>query len=652
VSRPASAGPTPPPAERTLVQLLVARARAGPHEPAMREREKGIWREHTRESVLAHVRALALGLHALGLRRDGKVAILSGNRPEAYWIIAATQTVGAVPVPVYQDAIAKEVQFVVDHSEARFVLAEDQEQVDKLLEARGGLPKVERVFYDDPKGLRHYDHGWLMPLTELEGRGREVDAAKPDLFDELVAAGRPGDVAIVLYTSGTTGVPKGVMLTHTNVIAAAEQFLARERVGVGDEWFSYLPLAWVGESAFSLGLGCVAGVTINFPESLETYRGDYREIGSTVALGAPRTWETRLSDIQVRIEDSSRLKRWAFRRLVPVGEAVARRRMEGRAVPLWLRALWLVGEGLVFGPIRDQQGFRRTRYVYTGGAPLAPEVLLFFRGLGINLKQIYGQTENCAFCCVQPDDGVKLGTVGLPLPGVELKLTDEGEIVTRSAATFAGYYKNPEATRQVLRDGWLYSGDAGFFDQDGQLVVVDRIKDVTRLADGTTLAPQFLENKLKFSPYVREAVVVGQGRPFVAALVNIDMDTVGKWAERRQIPYTTYADLAQKPEVYDLILREVRRVNQDLPAATHIRKYLLLHKELDPDDEEVTRTRKVRRGVIAQKYAAFIEAFYEDRDEVEVATTITYEDGRTATIQSRVRFAVVEGVGTGAAAGG
>jgi long-chain acyl-CoA synthetase len=626
----------------TLVKLLVANAAAGPQQPAMREREKGIWREVTRAAVLGHVRALALGLHALGLRRDEKVAILSGNRPEAYWMISAAQAAGAVPVPVYQDAIAKEVQYVIDHSDARFVLAEDQEQVDKLIEARGGLSRVERVFYDDPKGLRHYDRDWIMPLTELERRGQEVEGREPRLFDELVAAGRPEDVAIITYTSGTTGLPKGAMLTHDNMIAAARQFLARETLGEGDEILSYLPLAWVGETAFCLGLATVARLTVNFPEGPETYRTDFREIGAHVGLGPPRSWESRLSDIQVRLEDATRLKRWVFRRLMPAGEEVARRKMERRTVPLALRALWLLGEALVFGPIRDQQGFRKARYVYTGGAPLGPELLLFFRGLGVNLKQVYGQTENCAFCCAQPDDGVKLGTVGLPFPGVELRLTAEGEIVTRSRATFAGYYKNPEATRQVLRDGWLYSGDAGFFDPDGHLVVVDRIKDVTRLADGTTLAPQFLENKLKFSPYVKEAVVVGRDRPFVAALINIDMDTVGKWAERRQIAYTTYADLAQKAQVYGLILGEVQRVNRDLPAATRIRKYLILHKELDPDDDEVTRTRKVRRNVITEKYAPFIEAFYADRDEVEVATAITYEDGRKATIQSRVRIAAVD----------
>ncbi len=639
---PAPRPGTPDPEDATLVGLLLALARARPRHPAMREREKGIWREHSREAVVGQIRALALGLHALGLKRDDKVAIISQNRPEAYWMMFAAQALGAVLVPVFQDAIAKEVQFVVDHSDARCVLAEDQEQVDKLLEVRAGVPKVLHVFFDDAKGLRHYDRDWLMPLTTLEARGREVEATQPGLFDQLVAAGRPEDVAVILYTSGTTGVPKAAMLTHRNLIAAARQFVARERLDERDDWFSYLPLAWVGEAAFSLGLGCVAGLTLHFPESQETYRKDYREIGSTVALGPPRTWETRLSDIQVRIEDSTRLKRWAFRRFVPIGEEVARRRMERRPVSIGLRLLWWLGELLVFGPMRDQQGFRRSRYVYTGGAPLAPEILLFFRGIGINLKQIYGQTENCAFCLGQPDDGVKLGTVGLPFPGVELRLTEAGEIVSRSPAVFAGYYKNPEATHEVLRDGWLYSGDAGLLDQDGHLVVVDRLKDVTRLADGTTLAPQFLENKLKFSPYVKEAVVVGQDRPFVAALINIDMDTVGKWAERRQLTYTTYTDLAQKPEVYALVLREVHRVNRDLPASTRIWRYALLHKELDPDDEEITRTRKVRRRVIAEKYAAFIEAFYDGQTEVEVTTAITYEDGRQGAIQARVRIADIE----------
>ncbi len=636
-------GPAPARAEdSTLVRLFVARARARPQRPVMREREKGIWLEYSYEAALGHVRRLSLGLHALGLGRGDKVAILSENRPQAFWTILATQAVGAVAVPLYQDAIAREVQFVVDHSDARLVLAEDQEQVDKMLEVRAGVPRVERVLYDDPKGLRRYDDDWLVPLTEVERRGREVDGAHPGLFDELVAAGRADDPALIVYTSGTTGVPKGALLTHENVIAAAEQFLGREALREGDEVLSYLPIAWIGEIVWSVALANVRGITVNFPERPETVRANLREIGAHIVLAPPRIWENWVSEVHVKIEDTSRLKRWIFRRFMPVGEEVARRTMERRPVPAGLRLRWLVGEFLLFAPLRDQYGLRRVRYAYTGGAPLGPEVFLFFRGLGVNLKQIYGQTENCAFCCGQADDGVKLGTVGVPFPGVELRLTEEGEIISRGATTFAGYYKNPDATRAALRDGWLQSGDAGFFDRDGHLVVVDRIRDVTRLADGTTLAPQYLENKLKFSPYVKEAVVVGQGRPFVAALVNIDMDNVGKWAERRGIGYTTYADLAQKRDVYALIFREVERVNQDLPAAARIRKYVILHKELDPDDDEVTRTRKVRRRVVAEKYAPFIEAFYADKAEVEVATTITYEDGRQATIQARVRVEAID----------
>jgi long-chain acyl-CoA synthetase len=626
---------TPP---RTLVGLLAARAQTAPDRPAMREREKGIWQEYSRATVLERVRAIALGLEAWGLSPGEKVAIISSNRPEAFWLILAVQALRATPVPVYQDAIAKEIQYVVDHCDARFVLAEDQEQVDKLIEARAGLSRVERVLYDDPKGMRRYDRAWLTPLSELIARGRELAAARPGRFDELLAAGRPDDVAIISYTSGTTGLPKGAMLTHDSLITAAEQFLAREQIREGDEVISYLPLAWIGETAYSLVLAAVRGLVVNFPERAETALTNLREIGPHLVLAPPRVWENSHSEILVRIEDATWLKRWVFRTFMPVGEEVARREMEGRPVPLGLRLRWLLGEVLLFRPLRDQRGAGRARYAYTGGAPLAPEIVLFYRGIGINLKQIYGQTENCAFFCGQPDGKVKLGTVGEPFPGVELRLTPEGEIMSRGRTLFAGYYKNPEATRETIRDGWLHSGDAGFFDPGGQLVVVDRLKDVTRLTGGATLAPQFLENKLKFSPYVREAVVVGQERPFVAAMINIDMDNVGKWAERRQIAYTTYADLSSRPEVNALIQGVVERVNRDLPEETRIRRYLLLPKELDPDDEEITRTRKVRRRVIAQKYAAFIDALYGGQPEVEMTTRITYEDGRHAEIQARVHI--------------
>jgi len=636
--RPGGDGTGREPDGETLVQLLVAAARARPDRPAMREREKGIWREYSRAEVLDHVRRLALGLHALGLRPGDKVALLTSNRPEAFWMILAAQALRAVPVPLYQDAIAREVQYVVHHSDARLALAEDQEQVDKLLEVRAGLPQLERVFYDDGKGLRRYDPGWLAPLAELEARGREVEARDAGLFDRLVAEGRAEDVAIILHTSGTTGLPKGAMLSHRNLVAAARQFLRRERLDEGDDLLSYLPLAWVGEIAYSLGLGTVRGLVLNFPERPETVLADLREIGPHVILAPPRQWEASHAEIEVRIEDSTPLKRSIYRRLMPVGAEVARRRMEGQPIPPGLRLRWLIGEALLFRPLRDQRGLRRLRYAYTGGAPLAPEILLFYRGLGVNVKQVYGQTENCAFFCAQPDEAVKLGTVGVPFPGVELRLTDEGEICSRGPTVFVGYYKHPEATREAVPDGWLHSGDAGFVGPDGQLVVVDRLRDVSRLADGSTLAPQFLENKLKFSPYVKEAVVVGHRRPFVVAMVNIDLATVGKWAERRRIAYTTYADLASRPEVYDLVQAVVARVNGELPAATRIHRFLVLPKELDPDDDEITRTRKLRRRVVAEKYAAYIEALYAGEKEIEVGITVTYEDGRQATVRHRVQI--------------
>ncbi len=625
-------------AEETLPQLLVRNAEKLGHRPAIRELDKGIWREFSWRDSLARVRAIALGLRALGFGREEKLALLSDNRPEAYWTMVAAQAVGGIPVPLYQDAIVREIQYVIDHSDASIVLAEDQEQVDKVLEIRDGLPKIRRILYDDPKGMRHYKDPLLMSLNVLEEEGRRLDRAEPGLFEELVAQGTGADMAIICYTSGTTGVPKGAMITHRNMIRAAENFMVRERYHEGDEMLSYLPLAWIGEVAWSLGAALVRGLTVSFPERPETVRANLREIGPHIVLAPPRIWENLLSEVYVRMEDSSRFKRWIFHRLMPLGEEAARLKMEGKPVPLPLRLGCLLGEIFLFGALRDHLGFRRVRHAYTGGAPLGPEIFRFFRGLGINVKQVYGQTENCAFFACQPDDRVKLGTVGLPCATLEARLSEEGELLSRGDTTFAGYYKDPEATAEAMRGGWLHSGDAAFFDADGHLVVVDRLKDVTRLANGETFAPQYLENKLKFSPYIKEAVVVGQDRPYVGALVNIDMANVGKWAERRRIAYTTYTDLAQKPEVYDLIQREVERVNRDLPESTRIRRYVLLHKELDPDDEEVTRTRKVRRWIVVQKYASIIEALYSEAAFVPVVAEVTYQDGRRATLETTLRI--------------
>ncbi len=620
----------------TLPQFLLRNAREFPDAPAMREKDRGIWQQWSWAQYLDRVRAIALGLAQLGFGRGDKLAALSDNRPQVYAAMLAAQAAGGVAVPLYQDSIVRELRFVIDHADAKFVLAEDQEQVDKLLELKASLPKVERVFYVDPKGLRHYADPILMPLDELERSGRALAAERPQRFEELVAAGRAEDIAVLCYTSGTTGAPKGAMLSYANYLAAVRGMIEVERFERSDEMLAYLPLAWIGESFYSLGCSLVTGFTVNCPERPETVLENLREIGPQIVIAPPRIWENLVSQVQVRMEEASWLKRRLYRALMPAGEDAARREMGKQPLGLGLRLRRALGELLVFAPLRDRLGLRRARYAYTGGAPLGPEVFLFFRGIGLNLKQVYGQTEITGLAWLQRDGDVKLGTVGKPSPNVEMRLSEAGEVLSRGPAVFAGYYKNPEATAQTVRDGWLHSGDAAMLDPDGHLIVIDRIRDVTLLGNGSKFAPQFIENKLKFSAYVKEAVAVGQDRPYVAAMINIDMENVGKWAERRAIAYTTYADLAQKRAVYDLIGQEVERVNRDLPEATRIRKYVLLPKELDPDDDEVTRTRKVRRGFVAAKYGDIIAALYSEAPSVAVSTTITYQDGRQATLQTEL----------------
>lgn len=619
----------------TLPQYLFKQVQEHPQDVAIREKQKGIWQEWTWAQYLSEVKDLALGLVALGFETGDTLAILSDNRPQVYWMMVAVQVAGGMPVPLYQDSISRELQYVIDHADATMVLAEDQEQVDKVLEIRESLPKVRRVIYDDPKGMRHYADPVLIRFTEVQAQGRQLGQTRPGLCDELVAAGRPDDVAVMSYTSGTTGMPKGVMLSHHNLISAVQGMMQIEMYRRTDETLAYLPPAWVGDTFWSLAAALIVGFRVNCPERPETVQENIREIAPHFLVAPPRIWENLVSLVQVKMEDATFLKRTLYNLCMPYGYAVARRRMEHQPLSMWQRVMHAVGEFFVFGPLRDHLGFRRIRSAYTGGAALGPEVFVFFRALGINLKQVYGQTES-GVSCVQRDDQVALGTVGTPFPNVEIQLSPDGEVIVRGPCVFLGYYKNPEATANTIRDGWLYSGDAAFFDQQGQLVVIDRAKDVTCLASGTKFAPQFIENKLKFSPYIKEAVTIGQARPYVAAMINIDMENVGKWAERRQVAYTTYTDLAQKPEVYELVAREVERVNRDLDEAMQIRRYVLLHKELDADDEEVTRTRKVRRGFVTQKYDTIIAALYGDATAVPVTSVITYQDGRQATIETRL----------------
>jgi long-chain acyl-CoA synthetase len=554
-----------------------------------------------------------------------------------------------VPVPLYQDSSEKELTYVVDHAEARFAVAEDQEQVDKLLHVRTQCPRLEFIVYDDPRGMRGYSEPGLRSLAELEERGDKFALGRPAYLDDEMARGRGEDTAVICYTSGTTGTPKGAMLSYRNLIEMARIATEREGLGPDDEALAYLPMAWVGDHMLSYAQAIVAGFTINCPESAATVLSDLKEIGPTYFFAPPRIWENLLTNVMIRIEDAAWPKRRLTHAFLGLAQNLERRRLNGQPLPRLPRLLMPLGQLLVYGPLRDNLGLRRIRIAYTAGEALGPDIFVFFRALGINVKQLYGMTEASVFVAVQKDDDVRLDTVGTPMPGVEIKISEDGEVLFRSPGVFQGYFKNPEATRQTVENGWIHSGDAGFLDHAGHLKIIDRAKDLGRLADGTMFAPKYLENKLKFSPYVKEAVTLGPGRPYVGALINIDLGAVGNWAERRGIAYTSYTDLSQKPEVYALIEQEVARVNRSLAdedevlRGAQIRKFLILHKELDPDDEEITRTRKVRRGYIAQKYATLIEALYGDRDRVAVEARVTYEDGRTGTIRADVAIREVSG---------
>jgi len=634
----------------TFPKLVRRNAERFGHRVAIREKDYGIWQAYTWRDYVDQARLIALGLASLGFARGDKIAVIGDNRPQLYWTVMAAQALGGVPVPIYQDSIEREVQYVIDHAEARFALVEDQEQVDKLLHIKGQSPRLEYIVYDDSRGMRSYSEPFLSSLAELVERGRKFEVGHPTYFDDEVARGRADDVAIICYTSGTTGVSKGAVLSHRNLILTAENAAAFEGVRSDEEILSYLPMAWVGDHVFSYAQSIVSGFAINCPESAATVLHDLKEIGPTYFFAPPRIWETILTNVMVRVEDCAWPKRKLVHFFFGLAQEIERARLSQEPVPAWRRLLHPLGRLLVHGPLRDNLGMRRVRRAYTAGEAIGPEIFVFFRALGINVKQIYGMTEASVFITIQKDGDVRLDTVGTPIPGVELKISPAGEVLYRSPGVFQGYYKDPEATRQAVEDGWVRSGDAGFIDHAGHLRIVDRAKDVGRLADGTLFAPKYLENKLKFSPYVKEAVCIGAHRPHVTALINIDLTAVGNWAERRKIAYTSYTDLSQKPEVYDLIQREVERVNRSLIEdevlrGARIRKFLILHKELDPDDEEITRTRKVRRGYIAQKYAALIEALYGDREHVAVEAKVTYEDGRTGTIRADVRIREVAAAG-------
>lgn len=629
----------------TFPKWLSSHARRHSRKIAIREKDLGIWQEWNWDQVLQEVRALACGLATYAFNRGDKVAIIGDNRPQLYWAMAAVQSLGGVPVPLYQDAVADEMQFVLEHAEARFAVVEDQEQVDKLLAVKDRCPGLEMIIYDDPRGLRHYHEPFLVGFVDVQQRGRQFDARHPGYFEQQVEQGQGSDLSIILYTSGTTGRPKGVMLSYDNLITTSLNANKREGFGADEETLAYLPMAWVGDHIFSYGQALCAGYTVNCPESSETVLHDLHELGPTCFFAPPRIWENILTSVMIRIEDTAWIKRKMFHYFMHVAQRVGSRILAGKPVGALDRLLYAVGNVLIYGPLKDTLGFGRIRLAYTAGEAIGPEIFEFYRSLGINIKQLYGMTEAAVYVCVQPDGEVKPDTVGTTMPDVVLKITASGEVMFRSPGVFLGYFKNPAATAETLDNGWVHSGDAGYLDEQGHLKIIDRAKDVSHLADtaSTLFAPRFLENKLKFSPFIKEAVVHGSGRPFVTCFINIDLEAVGNWAERRGLTYTSYTDLAARPEVYALIQGEIERVNATLArdpqvAVAQIQRFLILHKELDPDDGELTRTRKVRRRFIGEKYADLVEALYGDQEQVHIEAQVVFEDGRRGTLKADLRL--------------
>jgi long-chain acyl-CoA synthetase len=630
----------------TLPRYLLRNAQQYAGRPAIREKDRGIWQTYTWREYHAHVRDIALGLAALGFTRGDKLSVIGDNRPRLYWSQVAAMCLGGMSVPVYQDAIAKELAYVLDHAEVSVIVAEDQEQVDKILALKDKLPKLKLVIYEDPRGMSQYGSSAdLRALDDVEELGRRFGAEHPGHFESEIHRGRMDDLGLIAYTSGTTGHPKGAMLTQGNLVETGRTLINSEDIRLDDNWLAYLPMAWVGDSLYTLVINLMVGFAVNCPESPETVQRDLRELGPSAVLAPPRIWENMLTSVQIRAADAPPLKRWVFDRSRDAAERAEILRSEGKTVPLGLRLRLALGEFFVYRPVRDQLGLTRARWAYTGGAPLGPDTFRFFRSFGVNLKQVYGSTELTGLVSLQPDAEANPTTAGRPCPGIDVKIGDRGEVLVKSAGIFKGYFKNDEATREVMdAEGWFRTGDAGFVDPRGHLVIIDRAKDVGALADGTAFAPQFIENKLKFSPYIREAVAFGHERPFVTAMIAIDPNTVGSWAERRGVAYTSYTDLSQKSEVRGLIRDEIRRGNETLPSAQKIRRFLLLTKDLEADDAEMTRTRKVRRRYVAEKYAPVTDAFYSGGAAVELATAITYEDGRQGTLRSTVNIEDVEEV--------
>jgi len=632
----------------TFPRLMLEHAARRPDAAALRVKEFGIWQTTTWAQLAGLVQALAHGLAQAGLKRGDHLVVIGDNRPRLYAAMLATQALGGVPVPLYQDAVGAEFVFPITNAEIRFAIVEDQEQVDKLLEIRPQCPVLTNIWFDDPRGLRNYDEPGLDSLDNLLAAGSAAAKADPRWFDEEVAKAQPQDVAAMFFTSGTTGNPKGVVHTHFTLLDRAAAGARFDKLTAAEEVLAYLPPAWIGQNIFSYAQWLSCGYVVNCPESAATVMIDLKEIGPTYYFAPPRIFEGLLTSVMIRMEDAGSLKKWLFKTFMAVAKRVGPARMDGKPVALGDSLQYWLGNLFIYGPLRNTLGLSRVRVAYTAGEAIGPDLFTFYRSIGINLKQLYGSTETAVFVCLQPDHEVKADTVGVPIDGVEIKLAPNGELLVKSPGLLKEYYKNPAATAEVLTaDGWYHTGDAGFLDATGHLKIIDRAKDVGRIAggpnDGAMFAPKYVENKLKFFPFIKEAVAFGDRREKVCAFINIDFDAVGNWAERRNLPYAGYTDLAAKPEVLALIQDCVQQVNADLAqdqllAGSQISRFLVLHKELDADDGEMTRTRKVKRGFIGEKYEVLVDALYAGKSEQFIETAVKFEDGRSGSVSATLKI--------------
>ncbi|HIJ19479.1 MAG TPA: AMP-binding protein [Deltaproteobacteria bacterium] len=621
--------------ELTIPKLFLSQCRKyGDKKVAMREKEFGIWIPFTWQDYYENVKYLTLGMVSLGLKRGDKVAMIGDNRPEGLWAEMAAMCAGAIGVWLFQDCMMDEVKYIIDHSDAKIFVGESQEEVDKALSIKDTCPKLDIIMWDDPKGMRNYHQKFLISVKRVQELGRELDREKPDLFEKTINEGHGDDICLLFYTSGTTALPKGALLSHWNMLTMGRNLMAVDPCYDTDDFVSYLPFAWIGEQMMSISCGLQMGYTINFPEGPDLAQENIREIGPHVMFAPPRMYEGMTRQVQVKYIDSTWIKRKVYEFGTKVGYKVASLKFEKKPVSVGLKFLNWIASMTMQKKLKDHLGMSRLRHCYTGGAAMGPDHFKFFHALGVNLKQIYGQTEVAGISIVHRDGDIKFDTVGTPIPETEIKITEEGEILTRSPSVFQGYYKNDEATKKTLVDGWLYSGDRGFIDEDGHLVVFDRSKDVMTLNDGRPFSPQYLETRLKFSPFVGEVWAIGDKREFISAVMCIDYAVVGKWADDKKLNYTSYPELSQKPEVYELVKKQIQEANKDLPGPARIRKFVNLYKVFDADDEELTRTSKLKRAFVENRYKDIVNALYSDADVVHMDTTITYEDGREQRIKT------------------